>query len=179
MSHPSINRWGLNLFWYRFWFNDKINSLINHQDRLFDKFILIYIHYGLLNYKNFFINKYWYPGNDLFLTKYRTDILAKYFRIVEYRHQTLKDYKTYKLRIKLKNFYHSKIWILRYQNWLIINFYGFLPLTKRMLKKKKTNREALNFIVPHRDNYAYVIRMKLIFSFFFNSFITKSAHYCF
>ena len=60
MSNPSINRWGLNLFWYRFWYNDKINSLIINQDNIINKLILIYTHFGLLHNKNLFFNKYWF-----------------------------------------------------------------------------------------------------------------------
>ncbi len=54
MSNPSINRWGLNLFWYRYWFNDKNNALVVHQDNVVNKLLLTYLHYGLLFTKNIF-----------------------------------------------------------------------------------------------------------------------------
>ena len=84
MSNPSINRWGLNLFWYRFWYNDTNNSLVIHQDNLINKLILLYMYYGLLYPQNMFINKYWY-----FTYKIKHNILhdnfnIKYFRLVEY-----------------------------------------------------------------------------------------------
>jgi hypothetical protein len=59
MSNPSINRWGLNLFWYKYWFTDKNNALVIHQDNIINKLMLIYLHFGLFFTKNIFFNKYW------------------------------------------------------------------------------------------------------------------------
>jgi hypothetical protein len=179
MSHPSINRWGLNLFWYRFWFNDKINALMNHQDHLLDKFILIYLHYGLLNYKNLFISKYWYLTENNFLTTHRAEVFTKYFRVIEYKNRTLNEHKSYRLRIKVKNLYYSKIWILRYQNWIIINFYSFQPLKKKLLKKKKTKKHFDTYLSPFNQNNSYFFRYKLIFYLFFNLIMSKQNYYNF
>jgi len=134
MSNPSINRWGLNLFWYRFWYNDKKNSLIVNQDNLFNKLMLIYIHYGLLLPNNIFLNNYWFNISKKNNRSLIEDFSIKYFRIIEYKNKVLNEYKSYKIRNKLKNLYFSKIWILRYQNWLIINFYCFNLYRKKLTK---------------------------------------------
>jgi hypothetical protein len=89
MSNPSINRWGLNLFWYRFWYNDKKNSLIVNQDNLFNKLMLIYIHYGLLLPNNIFLNNYWFNISKKNNRSLIEDFSIKYFRIIEYKNKGL------------------------------------------------------------------------------------------
>ena len=108
MSNPSINRWGLNLFWYNYWFNDKNNSIILHQDNLINKLILIYIHYGILTNKNIFLNKYWYNFNLKTLKNYQDNYNLKYFRLVEYKNRVLNESKSYKIRNKIKNIYFNR-----------------------------------------------------------------------
>lgn len=179
MSSPSINRWGLNLFWYRFWYNDKINALINHQDNLINKFILIYIHYGLLCHKNIFINKYWYLNIKEDVKIYKEELYTKYFRIAEYKNRVTKEHKSYKLRNKAKNLYFSKIWILRYQNWLVVNFYCFQPLKKKSSKYKFSKKDAgscLSRLDPLKQS---LLRHRLIYSFIINTFFTKNTYYSF
>lgn len=179
MSSPSINRWGLNLFWYRFWYNDKINSLLNHQDHLINKFILIYIHYGLLCPKNFFINTYWYTHTTSFFKVYREEIYTKYFRIAQFKNRTTREQKSYKIRTKYKNLYFSKIWILRYQNWIVVNFYCFQPLKKKNVKTRMTRRDVSTNLSRRADFRSTFLRYRLISSFFCNYFFTKNFYYKF
>ena len=186
MSNPTINRWGLNLFWYRFWYADKNNSLIMHQDHLINKLILLYVHYGLLYPKNLFINKYWYFNYKIDYNLFYDNYNLKYFRLIEYKNKVLNEYKSYKIRTKVKNLYFSKIWILRYQNWLIINFYCFQPLAaKRKKNKKRTKRtkskKDLNFYLSHdRNKNKFLIhRYKMFLFSFLNTFINKTPYYNF
>ena len=136
MSHPSINRWGLNLFWYNFWFNDKNNSLIIQQNSIINKFIYLYIYFGLFNHKNIFIKKYWYKNFEINFTKLVNDHNLKYFRFIEYKNKLFNQYKIYKIRNQLKNTYFSKLWILRFQNWLILNLYSYKPVIKKNFSLK-------------------------------------------
>lgn len=180
MSNPSINRWGLNLFWYKYWFNDQNTSVGFHQDNLINKLVLIYIHYGLFSLKNIFLNKYWYNISLKSLKMYYDRYNLKYFRLIEYKNRVLNESKSYKIRNKIKNIYFSKIWILRYQKWLIINFYAFQPmsskLNKKMLKKKSfdfyinKNRKTIKFL-----NY----RQKFLLSFFLNKYFQNNDYYKF
>ena len=145
MSNPSINRWGLNLFWYNFWFNDKNNSLIIQQNFIINKFIYLYLYFGLLNNTNIFIKKYWYKNFNINFNKILNDFNFKYFRFIEYKSKVFNEYKICKMRNKVKNVYFSKLWILKFQNWLILNFYSYKPIIKRIKrisfrrKKKKKN----------------------------------------
>lgn len=179
MSNPSINRWGLNLFWYRFWYNDKNNALIIHQDDLINKLILIYIHYGLLYPKNLFINKFFFNNYKFNYLSFNENFNLKYFRLVEYKNKVLNEQKSYKIRTKVKNLYFSKLWILRYQNWLIINFYCFQPITVKNYKKT-TFKKNLNFYLPEKKNLNYKInRFKILLFLIINTTFFKNNYYKF
>jgi len=181
MSNPTINRWGLNLFWYSFWYNDKVSFLNNHQDYLINKLIFLYLHYGVLTNKSIFINPYWYKNFKINFNLFNYNFNLKYFRIIQYKNKIINEYKTYKIRNKIKNLYYSKIWILRYQNWLIINFYSFQPLLKktkqnlRFLKKKNLNF-YLNTSVKNKNQ---LYRYKFFFSYFFQHFFNKKKYFSF
>lgn len=178
MSNPSINRWGLNLFWYRFWYNDKINSLIINQDNLINKLILIYTHFGLLHPKNLFFNKYWFLPSDILSVSLQNEYNLKYFRLVEYKNKVLNEYKSYKIRNKIKNLYYSKIWILRYQKWVIINFYCFQPLTSKNLKKK-LRKKSLDFYLNDSKYSPLLIRYRFFLFYFFNLSLKNKNYYKF
>ena len=178
MSNPSINRWGLNLFWYRFWYNDKNNALIINQDNLINRLILIYTHFGLLHSKNIFVNKYWFNSLNLPSTSSQNEYNLKYFRLIEYRNKVLNEYKSYKIRNKMKNLYYSKIWILRYQKWLIINFYCFQPLSGKN-KKKFFKKKSLDFYLDNSTNCLLTKRYKFFLFYFLNLFLKNKNYYKF
>lgn len=179
MSHPSINRWGLNLFWYRFWYNDKISALLNHQDVLIDKLIITYLQYGLLINKNFFFSKYWFIRQIKKNINFDYLQNTKYFRTVEYKNKVIDEYRTYKIRNKIKNLYFSKLWLFRYQNWLIVNFYCYQPLKKIQntynVKKKITNV----FIFKKKIKLSKIARYKILFFYTLTTVLTNFNYYKF
>jgi hypothetical protein len=178
MSNPSINRWGLNLFWYRFWYNDKINALTVNQDNLINRLILIYTHYGLLHFKNIFFNKFWFSNLTNLSFNSQNNYNLKYFRLVEYKNKVLNEYRSYKIRNKLKNLYYSKIWILRYQKWLIVNFYCFQPLTSKSIKKN-IKKKPLNFYLNNENSHFSITRYKFFLFYFLNLFLKNKNYYKF
>lgn len=180
MSNPSINRWGLNLFWYRYWFNDKNSSSNFHQDNLINKLLLIYIHYGLLCPQNIFLNKYWYNLSQKSLKNYQTQFNLKYFRLIEYKNRVLNESKTYKIRNKIKNIYFSKIWILKYQKWLIINFYSFQPISTKLNKKILKKKYFDFYIDKNYKKYKFITyRQKFFITFFLNKYLQNNNYYKF
>ncbi len=179
MSSPTVNRWGLNLFWYKYWYNDKNKSLIIHQDNIFNKLILLFVHYGLLYPKNIHISRYWYFNYKLKYNSLYNDLNLKYFRLVEYKNRVVNEIKSYKLRNKLKNLYFSKIWILRYQKWLIINFYCYQPTSSNINKKKKRTKDLNFYLNSLNDKKFLTRRYKFILFYFFNNFLKNSFYYKF
>ena len=177
MSNPIINRWGLNLFWYRFWFTDKNNSLNVNQDNLINKLIILYVHYGLLYPTNSYLSKYWFFFKKFNFNFSNNLLNLKYFRLVEYKNKIINETKNYKLRNKLKNLYFSKIWILKYQSWLVINFYCFQPLISKHKKKKYRGNLSLYLDKnSSKKNLFLFLRFKLYLFYFTNNFLNNRSY---
>lgn len=186
MSNPSINRWGMNLFWYNSWYTDKKKGLTIHLDFLINNLIQTYINFGLTQKKTFFLNKRWY-----FLTKTKLKEIEKitnvqYFQTMEYRSKATNENNLLRLRIQKKDLYNSKLWILRYQNWIIINLYLFQPIKTSKKNKKKINIRNINtsdlFLekAPHiAKKFTFsLIRHKLLLSLILAN-KNKNNYYCF
>lgn len=179
MSNPLINRWGLNLFWYRFWFNDKNYHFTLHQDTLINKLVYIYLNYGVLFPINIFINKYWFKDNQTKISWNTHN--SKYYRIMGFKNLISKEMNYYKERTKLTGIYQSKIWILKYQHWIVINFYCFTPLKKKsIINKKNTFYKHLDTpLTSKKSRLDNIKRLRLLFFFFYKKINNISFYYQF
>lgn len=165
MSNPCINRYGINTFWHHFWYSDTFYSKNLQQDTLFLKLINTYIFFGLYLPKNIFWNKFWYLNN------YKNSNYMQYFRWFSVKNETLGSLTSYRLRKTVNDVYPMKIWILKFNNWIIINFYWFQPWKKKVnLTQKLINNSYDNFIIESRKSYTNIKKLKLITS---NYFLTK------
>lgn len=186
MSNPLINRWGLNLFWYNFWYVDKHRHTQVNLDYLVRKLIHVYLNCGLLFKKNIFLNNYRY----LSINSQQFDVNSltshhnlKYVRSLEHKNKITEKITVFYNRIKAtKNLYTTKIWILKYHNFYIINFYSFQPLKKKGTSKKKINAYPFalkkNFMQTNHSLLLFRLKSVLTFSFLF--FFTKTKnYYCF
>jgi hypothetical protein len=111
LSNPSINRWGLTLFWYNFWYSDCNPQYQNHQDFFFTKLVTTYINYGLLFKKDFSYHFYWYKKKSPFLDLSKSFFESHthtYFRFVEYKNKINKETTLVDLRKKKKNLHLTK-----------------------------------------------------------------------
>lgn len=179
MSNPSINRWGLNLFWYKFWFYDKNYHLSLQHDILINKLVYTFLNFGIIFPVNIFVNRYWFKNykNSNYFNTHNT----KYYRMMGFKNLISKEINYYKERIRIENVYQSKIWILKFQNWLIINFYCFNPIKKRQLQKRQLNFNfRVDTILPNLpykfENYK---RLKLILFYFFKKIKNSNYFYKF
>lgn len=177
MSYPVINRWGLNLFWIKFWYSDKVNFSYNHQGPSFESLILIYLNYGLNFFKNPIQSKYWQTQAEMAAFSSAANT-GKYFRQVEYVNKALNDYSKYRSRLGLKNIYFSKIWIVFSQKWIIFNLYIFSPVKKqRIIKKKKHSLASVKVKTKAiRTDY---YRFKLLILHAFTQASVKTFYYNF
>ncbi len=182
MSNPLINRWGLNLFWYNFWYTDKNLSLIYNLDFLINKLIFTYIKFGLNFEKNIFFHNYWFKfailKNKIIFEKNN----IKYFRVLEHKNKITGELTRFFVRSGLKDISYSKLWILKYQNWIVITLLSFQPLKKKQyLKKRKKNLNPIFEI--SQKNYKknlLLFRLKLKLSFLLkNSFLKSNLYYFF
>lgn len=139
MSNPLINRWGFNLFWYHFWYTDKNNFLQNSFDALITKLLLTYVTYGLLIQKNPFFSTYWYKKISISETNLFKICDKKYFRLMSHKNRITGELSFFYTRVKRKDVYFGKLWLLRYQGWIVVNISAFQPLKKKNRKKKNRN----------------------------------------
>ena len=176
MSHPSLNRWGLNLFWYNYWFTDKKPSLVFHQDFLIIKLIHTYVNYGLFFKNNIFFSPFWIGSQEPNLKEKKEKVLeaaTPSFRLMQYKNKVTQEINFVKLRIKKKNFHSSKIWILKYQGWVIINLYFLQPLKKKTNKIiQKSNKTVAGFaaITDGKKKQSTLFLLRL---FFFLTYLNK------
>lgn len=173
LSYPSINRWGFNLFWYRFWYTDKNYKFATHLDILLDKIFYTYLFFGLYLKKDIFTNLFWYPHLRKKISSYFKLYDLKYFRWVEYRSRIFNDISSVKLRKYKKNIYRSKFWILKYQTWIVINLYMFQPFVARVRRLRKKNVARSGFLTKKDKKRRQDLFWKK--SFFLNFFFYK--HY--
>jgi len=137
VSNPLINRWGSNLIWYNFWYSDNNYGKQVQQDRIFVKLLETYLTYGLENSQHRFSNKYWYRN------KPKAVPVAAYYRYFIIDCLEVKFIIRLRLRCSMTDFYRMRVWILRYDRWLLINMYWFHP------NKKKITLSTLQNKVEH------------------------------
>lgn len=158
LSNPSINRWGLNLFWYRYWYTDKLQQAYIQQDYIFNQLLYTYILYGILTPHNLFLNKYWHMNIENVNWKHQNFYNEKYYRKGELKGLAVEDVNTIRLRFKVKHLYFSKIWILRFQNWVILNFYSFQPIKKSLRGTFNYSKHLNTFKAFSDKKYHFQIR---------------------
>lgn len=180
MSNPGINRWGLNLFWYRYWYTDKNYFLSLQQDHLMNKLVHTYLNFGLFFPVNIFIHKYWYKKFSY--KNYYNEHSAKYFRVMSFKNLITHEISYYNERVKIENIYQSRIWILKFQQWILINFYCFNPLKKRHINQANRSLKVLDldtYAHSKKKNYFMFKRIKLMFFFFIKKKTSKTFFYNF
>ena len=139
MGNPLINRWGSNIFWPNLWYSDKNYSNNVKQDHLLIKLIKLYFFFGIQLPKHLFISPYWYYTLKPLIKNFRTQITTKYYRSYSKKVSRDGERSKYKVRNAIKDIFPMKIWIFKFSNWLIVNFYWFQPVKKsaRRITKKR------------------------------------------
>lgn len=181
MSNPLINRWGANLFWYNIWYSDKNSPLWIKQDYFINQLIYTYVNYGLLLKKNIFADSYWHFKKKINLLENQNEHNYKYVRMLDHKNKITGEVTQFSTRIKVKNLYYSKLWILKYQNWIVINLYGFQPIIKK--KKTKKKKKYISFPMEPKKiklkKTLYFVRLKLLCTLLIDNFFSKKTSYYF
>lgn len=131
MSNPSINRWGLNTYWNSLWYSDVRYSTNLKQDAIFEELLQTYLHYGLKMRSSYFVHPFWHKITN---EKYKLKVKKqdqKYYKAFTKWDFVTRDYIFYSLRTRQLDLYFMKIWILKFNNWVIINLYWFQPLKRK------------------------------------------------
>jgi hypothetical protein len=179
MSNPLINRWGMNLFWYKFWFSDKNYYLNIQQDVLVSKLIYLFLNYGILLPKNIFTSNFWFKNKSP-SANYAIQHNTKYYRVMSYKDNITGAVSFYFNRTKIKNIYFGKLWILRYQTWLVVNLYCFKPVASKFSKTTVRSHSRNNTIcLKNRDSRPFNAAKRLFFFLFIKVYQNPNRHYFF
>ena len=175
VSNPSINRWGLNTLWHRFWFKDWGYASTVNQDRNINSLVETYLLHGLDIPRYFFFNPYWYNEKVSVIKR------PLYFRWIMAKNKTLGFRTMYRLRTQTTDFYPMKIWILRYSRWLIINFYWFQPnkYKRRKVQKRWSSVELTSTPYFKTFDNGLKRRLKTLLSFGFLKKTLNHKYYLF
>ena len=136
MSYPIITRLGINQFWYRHWYTDKLYSSSINQDFSIKLLLKTFLKYGLYQLNNIFIHEYWY--NKKFKTKRYNKFFIQntiFFRRFYFSNNIVGVEHSYLIRKVTPEYFPMKLWLFRYNNWVIISWHWFKP--------QKTNKKKI------------------------------------
>lgn len=149
ISNPIITRLGINQFWYKHWLSDHRFSNFRRvlgQDKCIEKLLYLYLNYGLIFRNNPFFHKFWF-NSELSKQGVKTQFITlKYFRRFMYNNKSVGLEYSYTLRNNSGEYFPMKLWVLRFNNWVIISLHWFKPVKKKIspsfLGQKKRFAEA-------------------------------------
>jgi hypothetical protein len=180
MGYPVLTRLGLNQFWYKNWYSDaNFKSNLKH-DKIFLELLKFYLNYGLTFTNNVFFNEYFFNKKlkNLRLSNLITN--NKFFRKFFFSNDVLGIEHSYFLRYKTSEYFPFRIWIIKYSNWIIINFCCYKPVKGSSKSKSKIKKEysSINPTLFYRNSNPKFTRYKLLFVFF-RKYFYKNYNYCF
>lgn len=180
MGYPVLTRLGLNQFWYKNWYSD-INFKSNFkQDKIFINLVKFYLTYGLTFISNIFFNEYFFTKNSKNI-RLRTLITNnKFFRKFFFSNTVLGIEHSYFLRYRTGEYFPFRIWIIKYANWIIINFNCYKPIKKKLKSKISIKKEysSINPTLFQSNSKSQLVRYKLL-SIFFKRYLKTSCNYSF
>ena len=160
MSNPCLNRWGSNIYWDSVWYSDIRYSFNLKQDLIIEDLLQTYLYYGLKVQANLFHNSYWYKSSTL-PPKQSLKHSLRYYNKINHFDILSEEMVYYYLRIKQKDLYFMKLWIMKFANWVVINWYWFQPKNRKM-KKKKRMKDTVFFKTPPLKTISYLRRLKAV-----------------
>lgn len=174
MSNPCINRWGLNTFWYNFWYADHRYAYTLQQDNVFSHLISTFLLYGLNVSENVFANTYWYSKH---WQKWQCPSYWRY----KYSVNPLTQQKMwYRIRYNQDCIFPMRMWIFRYDKWIIIHLAWFRPFKRKYMTNRYIQRyERDAFSLERPRNRSSIRRMKRLVSLLFFSNVAKNPYYSF
>jgi len=147
-SMPYVNKSGYSMFWNSMW--DTKNSYSKFLQN--DFFIKSFINFFL---SDFFQNQFILKLNNTNLTN---------FVNFNYKFHHFNNSKKLMSLYLIENFniniYFSKIWLFKYQNWIIIYFYIYSKSNSYIFKKNTRINKNNNYLYNYINNY-YISSLSL------------------
>lgn len=129
------NRIGLTIWWDVNWFSFKQRSVFIQQDILIKNIIPFFFLYGFILQSTLFQTSYWVNLIKVELVNI-TNYRQLYFRAIQIKNSPILAAKETFTRQKFNLIYPTRLWILRYQTWLIICWFFFKPITRNQLANR-------------------------------------------
>lgn len=132
MSNPCINRWGLNSLWHHYWFSDSKYYLNLQHDTAVLELLQVYLNYGSDFTTKMLWNPFWYKTSarpalrNLFL----------YYRWLPVYNDILLATTNYQFRLNSEERFNTRINVLKFNSWYVVNLYWFQPDKKRKHRLK-------------------------------------------
>lgn len=180
ISSPVITRLGVNQFWYKHWFSDNNNFFKKNLqiDNLIENFIKCYLDYGFLLNRNIFISDYFFKKSiskkNFFINKN-----LKIIRRVFFINKSINFENSYTERVHSGEYFPMRIWILKYNTWLIVSVSWFKPIKGKTFFKKKNIKKNINNFYTEGFFKKNNNRMKIYFFLIYKNFFNKINSYNF
>lgn len=183
IKNPSLNRWGMNLLWYNFWFTDRNFHLNLQVDYFINTLIYTYVYFGLIKRTHPFHNMYFVKNYCKLKVVYAT-YNVNYYKSELFTNKVSGVREHYALRDRHEGLYNMKISIYRYQNWVLINFFSFkvIKTSRRrgdLDKWRLWEEPHFSFSRFFRKQKPALKRIKFIIYLFITSKMGKNNNYLF
>jgi len=169
--------------WYKNYYSDFYYSNTLKNIHTLEKLINIYFLYGLFFKNNSFLSSFWYKNyfSKNYNTVFSSKNMALYFRKYYYAHKTLAIEHSYFIRLKTPEFFPLRLYVLKYNNWLVASIQWFKPwkntLNKSLTKSFKPGTTPLkrsnNLIMFSNGklsaNNSKLVRLKVVLNLLKNS----------
>lgn len=140
MSNPTITRLGKTQFWYKKYYSDFSYTSTYKKYSTFETLLNNYFTYGIFLKNNILMHKFFYKNyvnnNNLQPKNINSSL---YFRKYYYAHSTLTIEHSYSLRLKTPEFFALRLYILKYNNWIVLSIQWFKPLKNTIKSKNLLN----------------------------------------
>jgi hypothetical protein len=147
MSNPTITRLGKTQMWYKNYYTDFSFKNNFNQINSFESLVNTFFIYGLYTYSNLNYKHLWYRNSSI--TNFKLpNKFHLYFRKFFYAHTTLTIEHSYFTRIRTPEFFPLRLYILKYNNWLVISLQWFKPSKVLKSRAKNFSKSARNISHP-------------------------------
>ena len=183
MGNPVITRLGVQQFWHKHWYSDSNVSSNLQQDRLFENLLNLYLRYGLTLPSNLFVHEYWYGNNTRLQTLRQSYNQSKhniFYRRYHYLNNVVGIEHSFLLRNSTPEYFPLKLWLFKYNNWVILNVTWFKPMKgKSQINSFSSSASAANVLHKPTSVFVKTKRLKLLLLFFARKLQSANKAYVF
>ena len=142
MSNPCINRWGLNSVWHHYWYSDSRYSLNLQLDNSILALLNIYLNYGSDFHTRMLWNAFWYKTSS----KPAGVNQAKYYRWLSVYNDVSMSTNNYPFRLASEERFSTRISVLKFNSWYVINLYWFQPDKKKNKRLQQAKLQSITSV---------------------------------